>query len=66
VKQNVNDIENMTVVAFQFGPLNLSFKFIKNELIKKVNVYKDDGSFYIENPLVEDFYITYTDLNLLN
>ena len=35
MKQNVNDIENMTVVAFQFGPLNLSFKTIKNELIKK-------------------------------
>ena len=66
VKQNVNDIENMTVVAFQFGPLNLSFKTIKNELIKNLNIYKDDGNFYIENPLVEDFYITYTDLDLLN
>jgi hypothetical protein len=63
VKQNVNDIENMTVVAFQFGPLNLSFK---KELNKKVNIYKDDSNLYIENPLVEDFYITYTDLDLLN
>lgn len=63
VKQNNNEIENMTVVAFQFGPLNIPFK---NELSKKINIYKDDGNLYIENPLVEDFYITYTDLNLLN
>ena len=64
VKENINSIEDMTIIAFQFGPLKM--EDINRDLLKKLIVFKDDGNFYLDNPLIQDFYITYTDLNFLN
>jgi hypothetical protein len=63
IKNNINDIEDMNIICFQFGPINLNE--INPYYLNKLSIFKDGGNFYIDNPLIQDFYIVYTDLNYI-
>jgi hypothetical protein len=62
VKENINDIEDMIVVAFEYGLLNK--KEIK-KLSNSVDIYKEFDNFYIINPLLKSEYLLISDLNLI-
>jgi hypothetical protein len=63
VNQNINQVEDMIVVAFEYGIIE------ENEIYKTTNVYidskKKDKKFYVKNPLLRSEYLLISDMDLI-